>query len=102
MARLGRDAWVKLVDEFAESGLTQRDFAEHRGVALPTLQFWIYKLRRETKTPRFVPVNVVASPALLAREEDGGVEVATRAGHLLRFARGTAPKYIAAILAELA
>ena len=102
MARLGRDAWVKLVAEFVESGLTQRDFAEQHDLALPTLQFWIYKLRRETKPPRFVPVHVVASTAPTARrDEEPGVEVATRAGHLLRFASGTDPKYIAAVLAEL-
>ena len=52
MARLGRDAWVKLIEEFTASGLSQREFAEQKQVSLATLQFWIYKLRRETKASR--------------------------------------------------
>lgn len=103
MARLGRDEWVRTIEEFTESKLTQREFAEQRGLSLATLQFWIYKLRRETKPQRFVPVHVVASPAPLA--QDGatvvGVEVLTRAGHVLRFSASADPRYIAAVLAEL-
>jgi hypothetical protein len=101
MVKLGREAWVKLIEEFAASGLTQRDFAEQKQVQLGTLQFWIYKLRREGKA-RFVPVHVVASTAPLARDDtSGSVEVVTRSGHLMRFGPAVDPKYIAAILAEL-
>ncbi|HET7549230.1 MAG TPA: hypothetical protein VFJ86_15790 [Usitatibacter sp.] len=93
---------MKLVEQFAASGLSQRDFAEQRSVSVNTLQFWIYKLRRESKAPRFVPVHVVASAAPKARrQDDHGVVVTTRSGHLLRFADGTDPKYIAAVVAEL-
>src|SRR6185437_16899383 len=101
MARLGRDAWVKLIEEFTASGLSQREFAEQKQVSLATLQFWIYKLRRETKA-RFVPVHVLASTAPTARgPESSSIEVATRSGLLLRFGTGIDPKYIAAILSEL-
>ncbi len=101
MARLGREAWVKLIEEFTASGLSQREFAERQQLSLATLQFWIYKLRREAKA-RFVPVHVVASTAPTARgPESGSIEVATRSGLLLRFGAGIDPKYIAAILAEL-
>ena len=101
MARLGREAWVQLVEEFGSSGLTQREFAEQKQLPLATLQFWIYKLRRETKA-RFVPVHVVASAAPTARDAArDAVEVVTRSGHLLRFGAGVDPKYVAALLAEL-
>ena len=101
MARLGREAWVKLIEEFGASGLSQREFAEQKQVSLATLQFWIYKLRREVKA-RFVPVHVVASPAPTARDAaSASVEVVTRSGHLLRFGAGVEPGYIAAVLAEL-
>ena len=103
MARLGREAWVKLIEEFGASGLSQREFAEQKAVSLATLQFWIYKLRREVKA-RFVPVHVdvLASPAPTARgAASASVEVVTRSGHLLRFGAGVEPRYIAAVLAEL-
>ena len=102
MGRLGREAWVKLIEEFAASGLSQRDFAEQKQLALATLQFWIYKLRRESKA-RFVPVHVLASAAPLARGvEASSLEVLTRAGHVLRFGPSAEPRYIAAVLAALA
>jgi hypothetical protein len=101
MGGLGREAWVRLVAEFSESGLTQEDFADQHQLTLATLRYWIYKLRRETRPSRFVPVRVVAS-APEARQHGAGVEVATRSGLLLRFATHTDPKYIAAVLAELA
>jgi hypothetical protein len=102
MARLGREAWVKLIEEFSGSGLSQREFAEEKQVSLNTLKFWIYKLRLETKEARFVPVHVVASPAPTARgAASASVEVVTRSGHLLRFGAGVEPRYIAAVLAEL-
>jgi Trp operon repressor len=101
MARLGRESWVKLIEEFSASGLSQREFAEQKQVSLATLQFWIYKLRREVKA-RFVPVHVVASAASTTRgAESASVEVVTRSGHLLRFGAGVEPRYIAAVLAEL-
>ena|SRR6185437_11969983 len=50
MARLGREAWVKLIEEFTASGLSQRKFAEQKQVSLATLPFWIYKLRRIRRT----------------------------------------------------
>jgi hypothetical protein len=100
MTRLGREAWVKLIREFTESGLTQVDFAEQHRLSMGTFQCWLYKLRRETKSPRFVPVSVVAT-APQTPHDRSGVEVATRSGLLLRFASHTDPKYIAAVLAEL-
>lgn len=35
MARLGRDEWIRTIEEFTASGLTQRDFAEQRRLSLP-------------------------------------------------------------------
>lgn len=102
MARLGREAWVKLMEEFVESGLSQRDFAEQRELSLGTLRFWIYKLQRETKAPRFLPVHVVASPAQARAAGGELIEVALPRGVLLRFAAGTDPSYLAQLLSALA
>jgi len=47
MQRLGRDCWVELVSEYEKSNLSQREFAQQHQLSLNTLQFWLYKLRRE-------------------------------------------------------
>lgn len=102
MDRLGRETWVRLLEELRASGVTQREFAEERGLSVSTLQFWIRKLRRERSTPRFLPVRVVASAAPSARPANtSGVEVLTANGHLVRFPREADPKFIGAVLAEL-
>ena len=45
--RWRRERWISVVREFESSGMTQRDFAQRHRLKLPTLQSWIYKLRRE-------------------------------------------------------
>ena len=80
--------WTKLVADFELSCLSQRAFAEQKQIGLSNLRYWMYKLRNESrplagaeqpsaserapdnaeragpeKTPRMLPVRVVASPA---------------------------------------
>jgi transposase len=76
-----RARWTKLVADFESADLSQREFAQERGLSLSNLRYWIYRLRRESRplvteagrsdqapdrsaTPegsRLVPVRVVAS-----------------------------------------
>jgi hypothetical protein len=44
--RRGREFWVSTVAEFERSQPAQKSFAQRRGIALATLQWWIAKLRR--------------------------------------------------------
>jgi hypothetical protein len=44
----GRAFWEAVVDEFeATGGLTQREFAEQKGINHHTFSDWVYRLRRE-------------------------------------------------------
>ena len=78
-----RDRWTRLVADFESADLSQREFAQERGLSLSNLRYWIYRLRKETRPlvteatersdqapeqaaavedSRLVPVRVVASP----------------------------------------
>jgi hypothetical protein len=43
--RLGREHWSGIVEEYEESGLTQREFCERRGIRFTTFRNWLYRLR---------------------------------------------------------
>lgn len=64
--RWRRERWISVVDEFEQSGMTQREFARQRRIKLSTLRSWIYKLRRgeEYEEPlRFVELTGTAPVA---------------------------------------
>jgi hypothetical protein len=98
-----RARWTKLVADFESADLSQREFAQERGLSLSNLRYWIYRLRKEslvTEPPersrqgaeratapegsRLVPVRVVASAAkprtgnFVAVAPDGLLELALR------------------------
>lgn len=108
MRRLGRDEWQKLIAEFEGSGLQQKEFVAKHDVSIATFQFHLYKSRRSSSirnsesSQRFLPVEVVASPALKTR--DGGetlVEANLRSGTVVRFVVGTDTRYLAELLSAL-
>ena len=110
MRPAGPDDWRKLIAEFEGSGLSHKDFVAKHDVSLGSFQFWLYKVRRLKRSilgsesesdsgPRFLPVEVVASPALKARA--GVVEAALRSGVVLRFVVGTDTRYLAELFAAL-
>lgn len=107
MKRLGPDEWKKLIAEFESGTQSQKEFAAAKEVSIHTFQFWLYKLREKKKSysesaGRFLPVTVVASPALKARGRDGEalIEVAHH-GTILRFPVGTDTRYVAELIAAL-
>jgi hypothetical protein len=103
--RRGREFWVSKIAEFERSQLTQKSFAQRRGIALATLQWWIAKLRRErASSVSLVPVRVIASTAPTARSEtvaDDAIEVELRSGVRLRLAAGANLDYVAALAQRL-
>lgn len=114
MTRHGRDDWKRLVEELEKSGLTHKEFAAQKGVAVATLEFWLYKLRRESRQesrPSILPVEVVPSAASSARRQGVAVravgspsllELALPSGALLRFTAGTDVTYVRQLLTALA
>lgn len=95
--------WVRVAEEYEASGLTQREFAERRGMTLSTLQSWVYRRRRQegalvAQPVRLLPVQVTEAP-----EERGSdsLEVRTASGQRVHFAVGTDVEYVARLVAAL-
>jgi transposase len=103
LKRVEKPEWLRIAEEFEASELTQREFAQRRGVPLGTLQSWVYRRRRQGSAAppppvRLLPVQV--SAALVARE-GGRVEVTTGSGVRVGFAPGTDVDYVARLVAAL-
>ncbi len=125
MADADRARWTRLVADFESADLSQREFAQERGVPLSNLRYWIYRLRKEsrplvTEAPersdqgpergaapdgsRLLPVRVVRSAAPKARQQDDGaalLELTLPSGARLRFPAGTDPAYLRALASAL-
>jgi len=55
-----RAEWTKLIEEARASELTQKAFAQHRGLSPTTLSWWASRLRREAQEQSaLVAVDVV-------------------------------------------
>jgi hypothetical protein len=123
-----RARWTKLVADFESADLSQREFAQERGLSLSNLRYWIYRLRKESRPlvteaversdqapdraaapegSRLVPVRVVASApkarrvAMAVPAGDGLLELALPSGARIRFPAGTDLAYLRALAAAL-
>jgi transposase len=123
-----RARWTKLVADYESADLSQREFAQERGLSLSNLRYWIYTLRKQSRPlvreaaersdqapdraaapedSRLVPVRVVAS-APKARQAaaampagDGLLELALPSGTRVRFPAGTDLSYLRVLAAAL-
>jgi hypothetical protein len=60
--RQGREFWEQLILEFEQTqGVTQRAFAEMKGVNVDTFRQWIYRFRHELDNPEVRDGTVVRS-----------------------------------------
>lgn len=102
---LGREFWEKTVGEYESSEETQAEFARQREVAVTTLRWWIYKLRRERSgSVSFMPVRVVGSTAPTARrgsEAGSEIEVELKSGVRLRLSTSVDIEYVSALAQRL-
>jgi hypothetical protein len=97
--------WLKLIEEFRAGDLQQKEFAAKHNVHLSTFQYWLYRKAKAVRvesnpSPKFLPVTVVASPALKARVQSD-VLVELRDGVKVRFGVGTDTRYLAELIAAL-
>ncbi len=95
--------WVRVAEEYEASGLTQREFAQRRGMTLSTLQSWVYRRRRQESEPvvepvRLLPVEVRALPVASGSDT---LEGRTASGERVSFAVGTDVEYVARLVAAL-
>ena len=95
--------WVRVAEEYEASGLTQREFAERRGLTLSTLQSWVYRRRRQEGAPVAQPVRLLPVQVTTASVVSGSdsLEVLTASGERVRFAAGTDVEYVARLVAAL-
>ena len=108
----GHDEWKELIAEYEQSGMPQKDFVEKHGLSFNTFQYWLYRKTKKLRSgsgseQKFLPVELIQSPALLARAATTGeappvgmVEVEL-AGIRLRFEIGTSPRYLAELIGAL-
>ncbi|HEX8701680.1 MAG TPA: hypothetical protein VF815_22825 [Myxococcaceae bacterium] len=94
--------WVRIAEQFEQSGLTQKQFAQQQGLPLSTVQSWIYRRRRQVAASsapavRLLPVEV-AAPAMSSA---GMMEVLTARGVRVSFTMGTDVSYVARLVAAL-
>ncbi|RUO91307.1 IS66 family insertion sequence hypothetical protein [Corallococcus sp. AB018] len=93
--------WARVAEAFEASGLTQRQFAQQRGVKLSTLQSWVYRSRRAASSHaepvRLLPVQVAEPVA----DEASVLEVVAAGGARVRFVVGTDVTYVALLVAAL-
>src|SRR4051794_7528586 len=106
MRALSPEHWKQLVTEYESSDEPQNEFVARHDVSINTFRFWLYKSRQQKKshhdsTTRFVPVEIVASPAPEARGRAEAMELQLRSGATLRFPVGTDTRYLAELIAAL-
>jgi hypothetical protein len=94
--------WVRVAEQFESSGLTQREFAEQRGLVLSTLQSWIYRRRRRVSRAGAEPVRLLPVQVSAASPSASNLlEVLTTSGARIRFAVGTQVEYVARLVAAV-
>ncbi len=55
---------LELVEQWQESGMTQKDFAWSHEIKLSKLRYWIHKTRNEMSSGSFIPLNLSAGQTI--------------------------------------
>src|SRR6185312_6670647 len=103
MSKKGEEQeWVRVAEEFEARGLTQREFAQSRGLRLSTLQSWIYRRRRQQSAltqpaVRLLPVQVSSAPV----SDESVLEVVLSRGVRVRLGPDADVEYVARLVAAL-
>ena len=111
--RKSRAFWVRIVDEFEgrEPRPKHVAYAAERRVRVSTFRLWLYRLRRERLEVEpalsLVPVELLRTSAASDFETtvelaSAPIDAALPGGVVLRFAVGTDPEYIGALLGAAA
>lgn len=107
------DAGTRLIEQYIESGLTQREFCEGQRISVGTLQYWLGRLAgdeaaRASAEPRLVEVNVIGAGAVTKTSSTEsavaaivGYEVLLAGERRLRIPPGFDAKEVAVLVALL-
>lgn len=109
--RKNRDAaaGTRLVEQYLESGWTQREFCDRERISVGALQYWLRRIAADESDesgaePRLVEVKVlgaVASPAGSAVAARSGYEVVLAGERRLRIPPGFDAEEVAVLVALL-
>lgn len=99
---------MKLLTEYTTSGLSQKEFVEKYDLSFSTFQYWLYRRSKSVRsesgsTARFLPVELVPSPALKARAEESSarIELELPSGVRVRLGADTSARFLGEVVAAL-
>jgi len=105
MERRTREHWLTLIKEHEASGQTLTEFCRGRGLGMPALRWWRWKLgsgkkkpRHHSRAVRILPIDVVESAETADRD---GEVILEFANVTLKFPTGTSPDYLASLIAAI-
>jgi hypothetical protein len=94
--------WVRIAEQFEQSGLTQKQFAQQHELRLSTLQSWIYRRRRQAAELPAPPMRLLPVEVSTARAPQvASVEVLAVSGVRVCFPVGTDVSYVAQLVGAL-
>jgi len=102
MSKPDKPQWIRIAEQFEQSGLTQREFAQQHELRLSTLQSWIYRRRRQVAALAAPPVRLLpVEVATLRAPPVASMELLTVGGVRVRFQVGTDVDYVAQLVGVL-
>lgn len=95
--------WRGVVERFARSGLTVREFCARERLSEPSFYWWKRELKGRPPMPAFVPVAVAlpAEPTVGSEPRGPALEVTLRGGYVLRLPGPLDRKVLADLVAAL-
>lgn len=97
----GKETWLRLLEEYEQTELTQAAFAEQKGVKLATFRDWLYK-ERDKKAESSATFVEVALPSVPFSVETAAVVLDFAQEHRIHFSSLPSPSYLASLLQALA
>lgn len=101
---------MTLIAEYQTSGLSQKEFIAKHDLSFSTFQYWLYRRSKRLSVEsgsrtKFLPVELVPSPALEARPEaspsGATIDIELPGGARVRLAAGASARFVGELLAAL-
>ena len=102
--------WRRIVEEWRQSGLSAREFAEGRGVSAGMIYAWSSRLGKQgtasgtgtqPATPKFLPVAIIDQAPAAPQERSCALEVVLPHGEIIRVSPGADLAHLGRVVAAL-
>ena len=102
--------WRRIVDEWRQSGLSAREFAESRGVSAGMIYAWSSRLGKRgtalpraapATTPKFLPVAIIDEASATLQDGASALEVVLPRGEIIRVLPGADLSHLGRVVAAL-